>query len=630
MCGLVGFLGKADRATLVAMTDRLAHRGPDGAGYYEHAQQQVSFGHRRLSVIDLEGGDQPMFDEDRSIAVIFNGEIYNHAELRRELIQRGYRFRSDHSDTEVLVHGYREWGTDLPAKLNGMFAFAVHDVGAHKLFLCRDRFGEKPLFIFDDGRHFAFASELTAFQPHPAFGGDLDGVALQKFFAYGYLPRRNAIYRSCSKIPAGSWLLIDLADRKQKTSAYWRFELVPDPAIEARSEADLVDELRELLLQAVRRRLISDVPLGLFLSGGIDSSAILAMMSRCRQPDRIESFSIGFDAKSFDETPFASHVARSFGTRHVNQTLSFAQAQQMLEPVLRRMDEPLGDASLLPTYLVAGLARRRVTVALSGDGGDELFAGYDPFDALAAARAYSTMVPGAVHRFFRGTVGRLPKSGANMSFDFKLRRFLAGMSHPAAMWLPSWMSALDADRFGDIFERPLPAEELYSEAIDLWADGERRKLGYTERALEFFTRIYLTDDILVKSDRAAMMHSLEARAVFLDNDLVDFAARLPTRFKYRSGTRKYLLKKALRGILDDSIIDRRKKGFGIPVADWLKHTPSIVPMQHIDGVRADVVSRFWNAHRTGREDNRSFLWSWLALQAVRESAGQPVPAGQES
>jgi asparagine synthase (glutamine-hydrolysing) len=630
MCGLVGFLGRADRATLVAMTDRLAHRGPDGDGYYEHPEQGVNFGHRRLSVIDIAGGDQPMFDEDRSVAVIFNGEIYNHAELRQELVERGYRFRSDHSDTEVLVHGYRQWGVELPARLNGMFAFAIHDARERKLFLCRDRFGEKPLFVFDNGRDFAFASELGAFLPYPAFDAELDDRSVQKFFAYGYLPQPNAIYRNCAKLPAGSWLLVDLDDRSRRSSSYWHFELMPDPSLEQRGEAALVDELRSLLLQAVRRRLISDVPLGLFLSGGIDSSAILAMMSQCRAPEQIESFSIGFDAKSYDETPFASQVAASFGTKHVNQTLSFQQAQEMLQPVLERMDEPLGDASLLPTHLVAGLARKRVTVALSGDGGDELFAGYDPFVALSPARAYASVVPEVVHRLFRRAADRLPKSGANMSLDFKMRRFLTGMSHSASMWLPSWMAALAPERMREVFDAPLPPEELYSEAIDLWTDGERRKLGYTERALEFFTRIYLTDDILVKSDRAAMMHSLESRAVFLDNDLVDFAARLPSRFKYRAGTRKYLLKKAMRGILDDAIIDRRKKGFGIPVADWLKHTPAIVPMQPIDGIRARAVSQLWSAHRAGIEDNRSFLWNWLALQAVRSHDRQRVAAGRKS
>lgn len=630
MCGLVGFLGRADRPTLVAMTDRLTHRGPDGDGYYEHAEQEVNFGHRRLSIIDIAGGDQPMFNNDRSIAVIFNGEIYNHADLRRELVERGHRFQSDHSDTEVLVHGYRQWGVDLPSRLNGMFAFAIHDVKERKLFLCRDRFGEKPLFIFDDGRSFAFASELGAFLPHPAFNAEFDNRSVQKFFAYGYLPQPNAIYRNCAKLPAGSWLLVDTADRSRKSSPYWRFKLEPDRGLDERSEPELVGELRELLLQAVRRRLLSDVPLGLFLSGGVDSSAILAMMSKCREPGEIESFSIGFDAKSYDETPFASQVATQFGTRHISRKLSFVHAQNMLEPVLNRMDEPLGDASLLPTHLVAGLARERVTVALSGDGGDELFAGYDPFDALLPARAYARVVPGMAHRLFRQIAGRLPKSGANMSLDFKLRRFLTGMNHPASMWLPSWMGALDPERMRDLFDRPLPPDELYCEAIDLWADGEKRKLDHTERALEFFTRIYLTDDILVKSDRAAMMHGLESRAVFLDNDLVDFAARLPTRFKYRSGTRKYLLKKALRGILDDAIIDRRKKGFGIPLADWLKETPAVVPMRPIDGMQGGAVSRLWDAHRAGREDNRAFLWNWLALQAVKSYGRQRTLADREN
>lgn len=619
MCGLVGFVGRTDRSSLEAMTTRLAHRGPDGAGYYEHPEHEVSLGHRRLSVLDVAGGDQPMLTEDRALAVVFNGEIYNHAELRLELSAKGHKFRSDHSDTEVLLHGYREWGSDLPSKLNGMFVFVIHDLTARSLFMARDRFGEKPLYIFDNGRDFAFASEPGAFLAYPGFTAELDHSSLQKFFAYGFLPQPNAIYRYCSKLPAGSWLRISLPDKRRNSECYWRFELTPDRSFDNRPEGELVEELRHLLLQAVRRRLISDVPLGLFLSGGVDSSAILAMMSKSRPADEVESYSIGFDSPSFDETRFALMVARQFGAKHTNQTLSFENARESLWPLLQRMGEPLGDPSLLPTFLVAGMARKTVTVALSGDGGDELFAGYDPFEALGAGQVYSKAVPRLVHLMVTAMVGKRPRSTGNMSLDFKLRRFLAGMNYPASMWLPVWMSSLEPANMGDVFEQPLPAEELYSEAIELWRDGEARGLGIVERALEYFTRIYLVDDILVKSDRATMLHGLESRAVFLDNDLVNFSARLPTHFKYRRGKRKYLLKQAMRGILDDLIIDRPKKGFGIPIAEWLKTTPETVPMRPVAGVKAQGAATLWHEHRAGLGDHKAFGWNWLAIQALNST-----------
>jgi len=630
MCGIVGFTGRRNLDALAAMTRHMAHRGPDAEGFYENGEAGVHFGHRRLAVIDLLHGAQPMHNDDSSLVVTFNGEIYNHRELRQELVGLGHKFRSDHSDTEVLIHGYRQWGSELPGRLNGMFAFAIHDVARAQLFLARDRFGEKPLFIYDDGKTFAFASELSAFRLHPEIALELDDVALQKFFAYGYLPSRNALYRQCSKLPAGSFLFYDLTNGARRESCYWRFRLQPDYSLTAADDARLAEELRALLRQAVARRLISDVPLGLFLSGGIDSSSILALAAAQRDPGSIETFAVGFDEPSYDETEYARRVAEHFGCKHRAERLSMTGARQLAIPALAHLDEPMGDASLLPTYLLSRFTRGYVTVALTGDGGDELFAGYDPFAALAAARLYSRVVPQPLHKLLRAAAERLPRSTANMSFDFKARRTLTGLSYPAALWSPCWMSPVEPARLAQFFADPLPAEELYSEALVLWQDGADRGLNVVDRTLEFFTELYLKDDILVKVDRAGMANGLEARSVFIDNDVVDFCARLPHYFKLRNGRRKYLLRKAMEGLLPAEVVRRRKKGFGIPLGAWLQRVPEHVPLSPVPGMRMDQVAAAWDGHRTGTRDERLFLWCWLALQTARAPFGTLVGAAPQA
>jgi asparagine synthase (glutamine-hydrolysing) len=609
MCGIAGFVGAGHSADLLAMTSALAHRGPDGQRLFVDEEARVFLGHRRLAILDIPGGAQPMWNEDERVGVIYNGEIYNHAELRRSLEARGHVFRSDHSDTEVLVHGYEEWGAGLPERLNGMFAFAIYDRPRRQLFLARDRFGEKPLYYQHGPGHFMFGSELTALSRHPRFDASIDTRAVQKLFAYGYLPSPHCIFRQCRKLLPGGALLYDCASGAVNVRRYWQFRLQPDDSLTPAQEPALVEELTHLLGEAVRRRLIADVPLGVFLSGGIDSSAVLAMACRHRAATSLKTFTIGFSEPSFDEAPFAAQAAAHFGTDHQVRYLEMAAARELVPAVLRRLDEPLGDASILPTYLLSGFTREQVTVALSGDGGDELFAGYDPFAALLPARFYRSLVPRGLHKGLRRLADLLPVSARNMSLDFKLRRALAGLSHPPGLWNPVWMGALEPQEIAAAFEEPVAAEELYAEAIALWEENPR--LSVAERTLEFFTNFYLPDDILVKVDRAAMMHSLESRAVFLDNDLVAFCSRLPTHFKLRRGKRKYLLKQAMRRLLPAAILRRPKKGFGIPLARWLRDLPG--PEAPVPGLRAGEAERRWSAHRAGAADHRLFLWTALSL-----------------
>jgi asparagine synthase (glutamine-hydrolysing) len=614
MCGIAGFVGSGDRANLSAMVRVLEHRGPDGEGFYEDTSMHVFLGHSRLAIIDLAGGYQPMPNEDESVFVIFNGEIYNHLTLRKELIARGHVFRTDHSDTEVLLHGYEEWGEQLPARLNGMFAFAIYDKLKRRLFLARDRFGEKPLYYLGKPGLFAFASELTALLRHPQASQSLDMRAVQKFFAHGYVPAPNALYENCRKLPGGCYLTYDIISGNFSVRRYWQFKLEPDEGLTEADDDRLADELQALLLQATQRRLMSDVPLGLFLSGGIDSSSILAAVTRLCGRDSIESFTIGFSEPSFDESTQALVTAQALGSRHRDELLDLSQARTTIPEVLGKLDEPLGDASIIPTYLLSKFTRRFVTVALSGDGGDELFAGYDPFKALAPALMYERFVPSNVHSIVQRLVGKIPISTTNMSLDFKLRRTLMGLSHPQPLWNPIWLAPLEPSEIQEVFENPLSPEDLYEEVLGLWHSGGSKDI--VDRTLEFYTNFYLQDDILMKVDRAAMMNSLETRAIFLDNDLVEFCRRLPHRFKLRRGERKYLLRRALRGLLPNKVLKRPKKGFGIPLAKWLRMTPSNPPLAPVDGVRMDSVAERWAGHRVGTTDQRLFLWSWLSLQAV--------------
>lgn len=601
------------------MVHSMVNRGPDAAGFHIDSSNALYLGFRRLAIIDVKGGHQPMWNEDESVCVIFNGEIYNQSELRQELISAGHVFRTDHSDTEVLVHGYEEWGDGLPGRLNGMFAFVIWDKPQRRLFAARDRFGEKPFFYTIRPGCFAFASDLSALIRHSAVDRTIDPRSLQKFFAHGYIPAPNALYRGTRKLPGGCCLTFDLADFRVRERRYWRFAIDADEHAPAGRIHSLAEQLRALLDRAVERRLVSDVPLGIFLSGGIDSSTVLALAARHRPAARLDTFTIGFNEKSFDESSYGRQVAAAIGTRHHERILDFDAASQLAASVLQRLDEPTSDASILPTYMLASFARESVTVALSGDGADELFAGYDPFAALAPATWYDRLIPSSLHLLLRRMAGLLPRSTSNMSLDFKLRRVLMGLSYPAHARAPIWMSPLEPARMNALFETPMRMEDLYSEAIEAWDNA--RATNPIDRTLEFFTNFYLQDDILAKTDRAAMMVSLEARAVFLDNDVVDFCARLPYGYKYRRGVRKFLLRQAVADLVPDFVLKRGKKGFGIPLTGWLRQLPSPPPLKPVPGLRPAWIAERWNAARSGQEDERLLLWSWLSLQGIINQKG---------
>jgi asparagine synthase (glutamine-hydrolysing) len=526
-------------------------------------------------------------------------------------------------------------------RLNGMWAFAIFDVAERRIFIARDRFGKKPVYWFQRGGAFGFASELTALLEHPLAPRNESELARVKFLAHALIPAPHSAIEGIFKLPAGHHLSIGLDGSAPKIQRWWRYTL--EPETKPQSESALVEELLEILGRATARRLVADVPLGVFLSGGLDSSTIAALACRSRSalgeegaacqrrddvvagvaPDptsgsllgdspefggfagsnishRLQTFTIGFREPSFDESPFAARVAEFLRTDHHTDTLSLDAAMAALPQIFDRLDEPQGDSSLLPTWLLCRFARTQVTVALSGDGGDELFAGYDPFRALRLASLYEKTVPRPLHKALRLLAARLPVSHKNISLDFKIKRTLRGLDHPPRLWNPVWLGALEPSDLARMTQSRFSIEEIYSEAIESWESCAAT--DPVERTLQFYTEIYLQDGILAKADRASMINSLEVRSPFLDIEVANFARRLPHEFKLRGGTTKYLLKRAAEKLLPADIVHRKKKGFGTPVGAWLR-TGRLAPEANTPLLREHL-----DAHLAGRSDERLHLW----------------------
>ena len=612
MCGISGFIGHGNQSTLKKMTDTLSHRGPDAEGFWSEPLTGVYLGHRRLSIVDLSCGQQPMTNQDESIIIVFNGEIYNYLELRDELKALGFVFKSHHSDTEVLIHGYQAWGSKLPSKLNGMWSFAIYDKIHGKLFCSRDRFGKKPFFYTRQNGTFAFASELSALTRHPQVRAALSKTALKKYFGYGYIPAPSTIYEQIYKLPGGHSLTVDLPTGQFRIEKYWEFVIEPMDKIPQNPEQVWGEELRGLIDKAVKRRLMSDVPLGAFLSGGIDSSTVAAYAVKNLGNSKLKTFSIGFDVDDFDETQYSFQMAKLLDTDHCMERLSIETAKELLPEIMAKLDEPMGDSSILPTFLLCQHTRKYVTVALGGDGADELFAGYDPFRALKWAEQYQKLIPKPLHQGIRMVFSRMPVSHGYMSLDFKIKRTLRGLSYPDKLWLPVWMATLDADEMQDLFSEPVDIEEVFSEAIAYWDSCKSSDIY--NKTMEFYVKLYLQDDVLVKVDRASMMNSLEVRAPFLDIELVDFIRKIPSSYKFRDGQTKYILKKALEPVLPANILYRSKQGFGVPIGKWFKDGvfsfPDVSPSAYLNG---DFTTGKLADHKKGISDQRAFLWNHWVL-----------------
>jgi asparagine synthase (glutamine-hydrolysing) len=591
MCGICGFVGAENEDALLRMRDALRHRGPDEASVYSDGN--VSLGHRRLSIIDLAAGQQPAYNEDRSVLVIFNGEIYNHEELRTGLEHSGHLYAS-HSDTETIVHAYEAFGTACVERIQGMFAFVLYDRRRRLLFGARDRLGKKPLYYTSGfGGHsggdvsFAFASEPKALVEHPALkaGFALSREGLISYLLNDYVVGATSVFEGVRRLEPGWAFTFGLPGSEQEGFRKWRYWDIQF-RLEERSGREITEpeagnRILDLLSAAVERRLMSEVPLGVFLSGGIDSSTIVALLCRMREARQIKTFSIGFDEPSFDESSYALAIAKHYGTDHHVRHFTAAECLSRIPKMASMLDEPFADPSILPVSMLCEFARETVTVALGGDGGDELFAGYAPFKAVAAGRLYHRWVPRPVHRRVLVPAAQcLPASDANMALQFKVSRFLRGAALAPEYRMAAWMGPFSLEQLRRLipdFAGHLTPEEAYAPMIQAYRQLERGGATDLQQALDFFERFYLPDDILTKVDRASMMHSLEVRAPYLDTALVEYANALPDRMKLRAGITKYLLKKAVigatgrPGMVPRSSVHRAKKGFGIPVARWIRH-----------------------------------------------------------
>jgi len=615
MCGISGFAGRGSWKDIYGMTQALYHRGPDEEGYWADKDAGVYLGHRRLSIIDLFGGKQPMWSKNGQLGIIFNGEIYNHIELRKALIKKGHVFQTDHSDTEVLLHGYRQWRNELPHHLNGMWAFAIIDRSLKTIFLSRDRFGKKPLYYTHQNSTFAFASEINSLKYHASLQMDFSTIALQKYFAYGYIPAPLSLYKNIFKLPAGYNLELSLRDLTFSLHKYWDFVLDPFEKIDSNSEETWCEQIRELLKKSIKRRLVSDVPVGFLLSGGIDSS-IIATYGAQFSNQKISTFTVGFNETSFDEAAYADQIARTLKTKHHLKTLSLQTLKTIIPQIIHKLDEPIGDGSLIPTYLLCQEVQKSVKVALSGDGADELFAGYDTYRALRWAELYNRIMPDKIHQGIRMIFARMPVSYNNISLDFKINRTLQGLNFDKKLWNPVWLGPLLQQEIIELFQEPVALEELYSEAIETWEACTQTNI--IDKSLQFYTKLYLQNGILVKIDRASMMNSLELRSPFLDIDLVNLVRRIPFQFKLKNGQTKYILKKALDLILPHNILYRPKKGFGMPISQWFKEgSLSIKESKSVLQMNTEFILQKQTNHLQGKANYHQFLWSyWLLSQML--------------
>jgi asparagine synthase (glutamine-hydrolysing) len=620
MCGIAGIFGLAGAAVahqeIKAMCDVLVHRGPDDAGYY--VQSNFGFGMRRLSIVDLRTGHQPLSNEDGTIQVILNGEIYNFRELRKELQAQGHCFRTE-TDTEVIVHLYEQYGDECVHRLRGMFAFAVWDEPQRRLLLARDRIGIKPLFYGEIGGRLMFASELKALLQLPEVDRTLNWDSVSHLFSTLCTPASESIIAGIHKLEPGHTLTVKEGNSPQ-IRRYWDVKFEADYS---QSEEDCVVRLRELLQESVRIRMNCDVPFGAFLSGGVDSSAVVAMMAQ-QSSSPIKTFSIGFEEEKYNEAPYARQVAELFGTDH-HELILRPDILGIIDDLVWHLDEPFGDSSAIPTYMVSRLAAEHVTVALSGDGGDELFAGYEKYLVEQKQRRYER-IPAAL-RHLLGAVG------ARMNEGMKGRNFLRHIALEGVDRYLNTGSMFDESAKHKLFRPEIAASFKKDDSLRQLALGLEKKGTHWLSTLQYLDiHNYLPQDILTKVDRMSMAHSLEAREPLLDHKLVEYAATIPPEFKLRNGSTKYILKKAMRGILPDALIDRRKQGFAVPLGSWFRGdlTSFVHDLLLSDSSRArrifntDYIQKLLSMHQLGRNMDLQ-LWTLVSFELwCRKFLDQPL------
>jgi asparagine synthase (glutamine-hydrolysing) len=630
MCGICGIASpeKAESLSsslLSSMCQTIIHRGPDDEGIF--IEENVALGARRLSIIDLEGGHQPLANEDKSIWIAHNGEIYNFPELREELKSRGHSFTTN-TDTETIVHAYEEWGEDFVHRLRGMFAFALWDGREEKLLLVRDRIGIKPLYytILED-KTLVFGSELKAIIVHPQVKRVLEPKALDLFLTLEYIPAPYSIYKGIHKLPAGRFLIYKKGEIVIKK--YWDVEPreVKAQEMPGKTLASLMDELYSLLEESVKLRLISDVPLGAFLSGGVDSSTIVGLMKESGASP-LKTFSIGFEDSSYNELDYARPISQKFSTHHKEYFLK-QNALELTEKLIYHLDEPFGDFSIFPTFLVSEVARSEVKVILSGDGGDELFGGYEHYQAQKIAQFTSSSF---LFKRLNTLLKKLPPSAKKKGLWNKLRRYCQGFEHDPALRHFRWMMFLSLENkkalYSEAFSRELEGiREIYEiEPFKEIFDGLDR-FDSTSGELYLDLKTYLPDDILVKVDRMSMAASLETRVPLLDHKIVEFIFKLPGKLKLQGLTTKWIFKKTMERLLPHKNIYRSKEGFSIPIKHWLRKELKDLMLDYLNEKRIkeeglfnhEGISNMVKAHLKGRENYSHQLWSLLVFEIWKEN-----------
>ncbi len=619
MCGIAGFWGKGNESVMRAMTEALHHRGPDFTGTFFDPKMAMGLGQARLSILDLSSGaHQPFFSLDKRFAIVFNGEIYNFKSIRQDLVERGYGPFRTQGDTEVLLKAYQADGIACLSKLNGMFAFAIFDYERNEMVLARDRMGKKPLYIAQASSTLLFASELKAILKHPEFKSELNVNALNHYLTLDYVPTPTSIFDGVEKLEGGHYLRIDYKGNIIR-GTFWEPNFIP---LEI-SFDESKEELDRLLAKATALRLVADVPVGIFLSGGLDSSAV-AYYAQKQAVSPIQTFSIGFNEKSYDERAYAQQVAKQLGTDHHERILTAQESIDLIPTVFSSLDEPFADPSILPTYLLSQFTRSKVTVALGGDGSDELLAGYPTFISEKLAPLMSWM-PFSMVQGLQKMVNFLPASDRNISLDFKLRQFLKGFESSKRFRHSHWLGSFSIPEKKKLWNKEQSLKIPHQNTLRVVDNYILR--GSEEELIYMYLKTYLQDDILVKVDRASMMNSLEVRAPFMDVHVVEFLNRLPYAYKLKGFTGKHLLKETMRGKLPADIIDRPKKGFGIPVSLWLKNElkdlcNDLLSKEAIESQGLfdyNYVEQLKQNHFKGRQNNRKELWNLMVFQLWRRN-----------
>jgi asparagine synthase (glutamine-hydrolysing) len=621
MCGICGIFEpestrSVQRSTLKAMADTLQHRGPDDEGFYSCGP--VGLAHRRLSIIDLEGGHQPLSNEDGSVWIVFNGEIYNFAELNRQFLSTGHSFRT-RSDTETIVHLYEELGQACFAELRGMFSLALWDARKKQLILARDRVGKKPLFYCWDGRRLLFASEIKALFPAGGVSKAMDVQSLSDYFSYQYVPAPKTIYTSVRKLRPAHYLVADANGIREVP--YWDIRFDQTRRL---SEPEWCEALLQEYRAAVQSRLISDVPLGAFLSGGVDSSSVVALMNEFQRP--VTTCSIGFTESSYDEAKDAKGFAGRLAANHFEHIVE-PRAIDLIAKLAWHYDEPFADSSAVPTYYVSNLARQHVTVALSGDGGDENFAGYGRYKLTMWEEQLRQLVPAALRRGILGPLGELyPKLGwaprvfrAKNTLQSLARPLIDGYFHGVSICPPALKRALLNQDVWKSLAGYDSVEVLRYHFDRATTTDPLARIQYVDM------KTYLVDDILTKVDRASMANSLEVRCPLLDHKLMELVAQMPSGLKLHNGTGKFIFKRALERVLPASVLTRKKKGFAVPVAQWFRgelkeYGYEAIVRRQDDVLNAAFLTRCWNQHQRGQRDWSALLWSVLMFRAWQETS----------